>query len=82
MVAAAFTKIEFEALAVALCLALDGAPAEYKPALQSAYKKVTSIMARETLAEHILAMEGDDYLDGHPEWETIVQQAKGIIPEV
>ena len=29
-----------------------------------------------TLADHVLAMEGDAYLDGHPEWHEIVAHAK------
>jgi len=31
------------------------------------------------LADHVLAMEGDVFLDGHPEWETIVADARTAI---
>lgn len=32
-----------------------------------------------TLAKHVLAMETDAYLSGHPEWEHIVADARAAI---
>ena len=31
------------------------------------------------LAEHVLAMDGDAYLNGHPEWAEIIREAKDAI---
>jgi hypothetical protein len=36
------------------------------------------IVALEALHLHVLAMDGDGYLSGHPEWETLVEEAKAI----
>lgn len=34
------------------------------------------------LANHITAMEGDSYLEGHPKWEGIFHEAQSIIKKV
>lgn len=31
------------------------------------------------LAEHIMAMSGDAYLSGHPEWPEIVNQSRAVL---
>jgi hypothetical protein len=33
------------------------------------------------LAEHIVAMAGDTYLEGHPEWQEIVSEARLLLAE-
>ena len=35
-----------------------------------------------TLAKHIVAMENDPYLEGHPEWVEILEEAKAILEKV
>jgi len=34
------------------------------------------------LAEHILALETDPYLQGHPEWESFLNEAKALVNKV
>ena len=31
------------------------------------------------LAQHVLALAGDPYLEGHPEWECIVEDARRVV---
>ena len=39
------------------------------------------IDAAEFLALHVLGMANDDYLEGHPEWQTLVDLARQARPE-
>jgi hypothetical protein len=42
-------------------------------------KLITAAPELLTLAQHIVDMTDDDYLSGHPEWVTIVDEAKSVI---
>lgn len=39
---------------------------------------IAAAPALANLAEHIEAMTGDPYLEGHPEWNAIADEARGL----
>jgi len=63
-------------------ISVEGGGYRGKGTFENRARLITSAPDGLALAEHILSLETDPYLQGHPEWEAFLNEAKALVNKV